>query len=264
MAGYPGYVSCLRGFDASNYYVGANGQMAGGPTFTAGALFSLTNLVGATHVVWANLNPAAFQGWAIDVVLNAGNPAIRALVGDGANVNVVGPVNVPVGWLLHVFLVVGDGALSLYLNGSLVATATEDSIASVLAPTVGVENSGAPTSPAFNVQVHGLAYDSTALGQGTLVDAFFGATSSADMTPQLSEDLTPVPDFTNRYSVRNGVLVPGQYAFDGDDGEQPPPAAIWTPQAGPISLTRVGGDLFTRSVTRMEFATPPPLPVIIL
>jgi hypothetical protein len=245
--------------------------MAGGPSFSAAALFSISeSSFGGAGAVWAN--SSGLTGWGIAVAPFNGFPGVYAVVGDGAGVFATTPVTIPPGWLIYAFLqhTPDPARTTLWVNGMRVASVDSACVASALAPTVGTADSAAPSAALPGLKVHGVAYDNDAGWDP--VEAFLQATRTADLAiPQGEEGFEEgdLADFTNRFSVRFGATVPGQYTFEGPDEQEaifPAPAAIWTPQAGPISLTRVGSDLFTSANTRMEFATPvvAPPPVIII
>jgi hypothetical protein len=164
----------------------------------------------------------------------------------------VGPVVVPTGWLLYSTLTVQAGLLNLYLNGARVAEQALGgaAVASTRAPMVGAKQSNAPTNPALSCLLHGVAYSTSALTTQDIATAFRRATSANDLA-SLGE--LSALDYTNRFSARFSAVQPGILIT------QPPAAPVWTPAAGPVSLTRVGDNLTTLGVTRMEWATPPPL-----
>jgi len=238
------YITGVRGFTADNValadgYQGQNGQMAGGGNFAFGALFSP---IEETEIatVWANVDLAGFRGWRLAVDWTPTTaPALLINVGGGATLDAFSlPLLAGAGAAVHAVVRVTGATVRVYVAGTrchqFVIT-DPSAVASPKAPTVGFADSAVPTESANGTIIHGMWYDAVLTTDGQIAEHFRRCTAAFDIAARANFFLPATPDFANRFSARD-VVQPGVRAVP--PLFLPPPAPIWVPRAGNISLTR--------------------------
>jgi hypothetical protein len=241
----------LAAGEEGGYYQGQNGEMAGGAAFSAAVLFrpiAPTDLGYGFQTLWGN-EDGANRGWslAVDVSATAGgqNFIVQARLGTGAGTTLAtatGLLPAPsAGSSVYHLAMVADGLeLRLYLNGVRLKTAaTAVGVASPAAPLVARRNPAGAES-AQTTFILGMAYFGESFPDALIALNWQSCVSAGfDMAPLSSLFPPSASDWTNRFSARFGAAMPlGSPATFSPPS--PDAAPTWTPQTGPISLTRVG------------------------